>query len=314
MEKRKRSKAEWIRRYVSFVFILFVIAFGASLSIRANLGSSPISAPPYVLSLVPGMPMTMGQIVICMHVVFILTQILLLRRNYELRQLSQILVSFLFGFYTDLTMWLTSFLQIPPPSTTRSAGPAVCRAPDWRCAAGLRHRLRGALRLADAGWRGPAAGHREVCEERLRQGEDVFRHGPGDHRRRPHDHVLRPLGLEDGGLGTLVSMFYVGFMVRVFAPPYCLGSTSSSSPRPSGASWPWRKGARSAGPTTGRSSSPSRASMAAEARCWANNWPCGWGWISTTTTSSTRPPSDWATRPTSSATTSKTSPTANYGN
>ena len=114
MEKRKRSKAEWIRRYVSFVFILFVIAFGTSLSIRANLGSSPISAPPYVLSLVPGMPMTMGQIVICMHVVFILTQILLLRRNYELRQLSQILVSFLFGFYTDLTMWLTSFLQIPP--------------------------------------------------------------------------------------------------------------------------------------------------------------------------------------------------------
>ena len=101
MEKRKRSKAEWIRRYVSFVFILFVIAFGTSLSIRANLGSSPISAPPYVLSLVPGMPMTMGQIVICMHVFFILTQILLLRRNYELRQLSQILVSFLFGFYTD---------------------------------------------------------------------------------------------------------------------------------------------------------------------------------------------------------------------
>ena len=114
MEKRKRSKAEWIRRYVSFVFILFVIAFGTSLSIRANLGSSPISAPPYVLSLIPGMPMTMGQIVICMHVVFILTQILLLRRNYELRQLSQILVSFLFGFYTDLSMWLTSFLQIPP--------------------------------------------------------------------------------------------------------------------------------------------------------------------------------------------------------
>ena len=73
MEKRKRSKAEWIRRYVSFVFILFVIAFGTSLSIRANLGSSPISAPPYVLSLVPGMPMTMGQIVICMHVVFTLS-------------------------------------------------------------------------------------------------------------------------------------------------------------------------------------------------------------------------------------------------
>lgn len=113
MEKVKRSKREWIRRYVSFVFILFVIAFGTSLSIRANLGSSPISAPPYVLSLIPGIPLTMGVIVICMHVLFILIQILLLRRNYELRQLSQILVSFLFGFYTDLTMWLTGFMQVP---------------------------------------------------------------------------------------------------------------------------------------------------------------------------------------------------------
>ena len=64
MEKVKRSKREWIRRYVSFIFILFIIAFGTSLSIRANLGSSPISAPPYVLSLIPGIPLTMGAIVI----------------------------------------------------------------------------------------------------------------------------------------------------------------------------------------------------------------------------------------------------------
>lgn len=54
MEKVKRSRDEWIRRYLSFIFILFIIAFGTSLSIRANLGSSPISAPPYVLSLIPG--------------------------------------------------------------------------------------------------------------------------------------------------------------------------------------------------------------------------------------------------------------------
>ena len=56
----KRSKEEWVRRYVSFIVILFIIAFGTSLSIRANLGSSPISAPPYILSLIPGMKLTMG--------------------------------------------------------------------------------------------------------------------------------------------------------------------------------------------------------------------------------------------------------------
>lgn len=109
----KRSNAEWLRRYASFVVILFVIAFGTSLSIRANLGSSPISAPPYILSLVPGINLTMGQLTICMHVLFITIQVLLLRKNFEKRQYTQILVSFLFGFYTDLTMWLTGFLQIP---------------------------------------------------------------------------------------------------------------------------------------------------------------------------------------------------------
>lgn len=109
----KRSRVEWLRRYISFVFILFVIALGTSLSIRANLGSSPISAPPYILSLIPGMSLTMGQLTICMHVFFIAVQILLLRKNFEKRQFLQIAVSFLFGFYTDLTMWMTGFLQIP---------------------------------------------------------------------------------------------------------------------------------------------------------------------------------------------------------
>ena len=109
----KRSRAEWLRRYISFVFILFVIALGTSLSIRANLGSSPISAPPYILSLIPGMSLTMGQLTICMHVFFIAVQILLLRKDFEKRQFLQIAVSFLFGFYTDLTMWMTGFLQIP---------------------------------------------------------------------------------------------------------------------------------------------------------------------------------------------------------
>lgn len=314
MEKRKRSKAEWIRRYVSFVFILFVIAFGTSLSIRANLGSSPISAPPYVLSLVPGMPMTMGQIVICMHVVFILTQILLLRRNYELRQLSQILVSFLFGFYTDLTMWLTSFLQIPPT---------------------LDHTLGWPLQFAELLIGGALLAFGIACEVRC---DSLMLAGEGlplaiakcvrkdfGKVKMCSDTALVTIAVvlmttffghwdwKMVGPGTLVSMFYVGFMVRVFAP-HIAWLDVLFIPKAERRQLAVEERREERRPTTGRSSSPSPASMAAEARCWANNWPCGWGWISTTTTSSTRPPSDWATRPTSSATTSKTSPTANSGN
>ena len=158
MMTRKRSKAEWTRRYLSFVVILFVIAFGTSLSIRANLGSSPISCPPYILSLVPGMGMTMGQLTICMHVFFIAIQLLLLRRNFERRQFAQMLVSFLFGFYTDLTMWITSFLQIPA-----DLNPLI-GYPLQRCGACVRHSLRGAVRLAHACGRGPSAGHIQVSQ------------------------------------------------------------------------------------------------------------------------------------------------------
>lgn len=109
--KEKRSAGELLRRYLVFVVALFVMAMGVSLSIRANLGSSPISAPPYVLSLVPNAAMSMGGFTICMHVLFILTQILVLRSKYQKIQLLQLAVGFLYGFYTDLTMWITSPCQ-----------------------------------------------------------------------------------------------------------------------------------------------------------------------------------------------------------
>lgn len=109
--KSVRGGKELLRRYVTFIIALFIIAFGTSLSIRANLGSSPISCPPYVLSLRSGNTWTMGTYVICMHIFFILSQILLLRKNYPIIQLLQIAVSFLFGFYTDVTMWMTGLFQ-----------------------------------------------------------------------------------------------------------------------------------------------------------------------------------------------------------
>src|SRR5574344_640890 len=109
--KSARSGKELLRRYITFVIALFIIAFGTSLSIRANLGSSPISCPPYVLSRIPGIGYTMGFFVFCMHLFFVLSQIVMLRRDFKKIQLLQLLVSLLFGVYTDLTMWLTGFVQ-----------------------------------------------------------------------------------------------------------------------------------------------------------------------------------------------------------
>lgn len=108
----KKSEHALLRRYLMFLVSLFIIAFGTSLSIRANLGSSPISCPPYVLSLVPGIGLTMGTLVSCMHAILIVLQILILRRRYQVLQLLQLVVGIVFGFFTDLTMWLTGYMQI----------------------------------------------------------------------------------------------------------------------------------------------------------------------------------------------------------
>jgi uncharacterized membrane protein YczE len=95
-----------LKRYLVFAVGLFVVALGVALSTRCRLGTSPISSLPYVLSL--GLPWTMGMITIIMHIAFILMQIILLRRQYEPIQLLQIVVAFVFGYFTDFGLYLVS--------------------------------------------------------------------------------------------------------------------------------------------------------------------------------------------------------------
>ncbi|WP_367925558.1 YitT family protein [uncultured Ruthenibacterium sp.] len=82
---------------------LIVMAFGVAFSIKAGLGTSPISSLPYVLSRFT--PFTVGTATIAMHVTFILLQIVLLRKQYELFQLLQLPVALIFGMLTDFGVW-----------------------------------------------------------------------------------------------------------------------------------------------------------------------------------------------------------------
>lgn len=215
-ENTNRSGKELLRRYVSFVIILFVIAFGTSLSIRANLGSSPISCPPYVLSMKPNTSMTMGQYVICMHILFILAQILLLRKRYQKIQLLQILVSFLFGLYTDVSMWITSFLQIVSDTSLAY----LLRLGELLLGGGiLAYGIAGevhcdVLMLAGEGF--PLAIAKVVKKDfgRVKICSDTGLACIG---------IILMIGIfgkwhwDMVGVGTLISMFYVGFMVRIFS-------------------------------------------------------------------------------------------------
>ena len=77
-----------------------VMAFGVAFSIKGNLGTSPISSVPYTISQISGL--TVGTATMLLHCIFVLIQILLLRKKYEWFQLTQILVGVVFGSLTDL--------------------------------------------------------------------------------------------------------------------------------------------------------------------------------------------------------------------
>lgn len=98
-----------IKQGVTFIAGLFIMSFGVVLSVKANLGVSPISCVPYVYSV--RYPLSLGQTTIIMNVFLILIQVLLLRKKYKLFQLIQLPVVFLFGFFIDLIMHFSTWIH-----------------------------------------------------------------------------------------------------------------------------------------------------------------------------------------------------------
>ena len=92
----------FVKRCLLLIFGLLIMAYGVSLSIKAGLGTSPISSLPYTISQLA--PLSVGTATIAMHCALILLQILLLRRKYNPLQLMQLPVALLFGSLTDLTL------------------------------------------------------------------------------------------------------------------------------------------------------------------------------------------------------------------
>ena len=92
-----------LKRYLLLLVGLSIMAFGVAFSIKASLGTSPISSVPCVVSMFT--PFTVGTATIVMHCVFIALQILILRRRYDPVQLLQLPVAILFGYLTDFGIW-----------------------------------------------------------------------------------------------------------------------------------------------------------------------------------------------------------------
>lgn len=100
---------EKLKRYTIFIIGLLVNSIGVSLITKAELGTSPISSIPYVLSL--NYPLTLGTFTVIFSLLLIALQMLILKRDFKLEHVLQIPVSFLFGVFIDLSMMMLSFVH-----------------------------------------------------------------------------------------------------------------------------------------------------------------------------------------------------------
>jgi len=90
---------------------MFLIALGAVITINANLGVSPVTSLPYVLSLVTNMDV--GITFVAFYIVLIIIQIILLRKNFKWINLTQILFSTVFGYFIILAEYVVGDFVIP---------------------------------------------------------------------------------------------------------------------------------------------------------------------------------------------------------
>lgn len=105
------SKKESAKRYILFMISLFFAALGVAFTKHAELGVSPISSVANVMSC-KYRSLSLGTWLIIWNCILIVGQILILRRKFQLKQLLQVPLSFLFGWFTDIGMWIVSYFSV----------------------------------------------------------------------------------------------------------------------------------------------------------------------------------------------------------
>lgn len=92
------NKRTITNRLICYFVGLFIMTIGIALSVKSDLGVSPVSSIPYTLTVCWGIEM--GKATILFHCVLIAIQVLILRKNFKLKSLLQLPVGIVFGYFT----------------------------------------------------------------------------------------------------------------------------------------------------------------------------------------------------------------------
>lgn len=87
------------------------MTIGIAVSVKSNLGVSPVSSIPYTITCVWGIEM--GKATILFHCALVVIQIILMRRNFRIKNLLQIVIGIVFGYFTTFCNYCVSFLPTP---------------------------------------------------------------------------------------------------------------------------------------------------------------------------------------------------------
>ena len=163
---------------------LAVSGFGVAFSTYPDLGTSPISGLPYVMTFI--YPLSFGTWTVLVNCLFIVIQAALLGKKFGWAQLLQIPAVTVFGFFIDLGMWLAG---------CRALGGAGRGMRD----SGRRHFVRADRRRDLYARRRADQRHRQTLAAGFRKNENRFRRLSGrsvvcdiaDFLRRNHRHPRR---------------------------------------------------------------------------------------------------------------------------
>lgn len=86
---------------------LFIMAVGVTFSVKSNLGVSPVNSVPYILSII--LKLDQGLCVSLIFFSYILIQIFILKKDFKLQNLLQVICASLFGYFVTFSNMIFYF-------------------------------------------------------------------------------------------------------------------------------------------------------------------------------------------------------------
>lgn len=94
-----------VQRFMIYILGLLILSFGIALSIRTGLGVAPVSSIPYTLSKITGV--SVGLTTTAFYWFCVLLQLFILKKDFKVRHLLQLIFAYAFGLFTDMSLFIT---------------------------------------------------------------------------------------------------------------------------------------------------------------------------------------------------------------